>query len=257
MPHLERNGTRLYYEEEGKGSPPVVLIHGWTCDRTFMDPQRRHFAPEHRTICLDLRGHGLSDKPEQTYSMSAFADDVAWVCARLGVEKPILIGHSMGGLISLVLAAEHPSLPAAIASLDSAILLTPETAALVTQVTQGLRGPDAGAVQRGFVADAMFLPTDDPERKARIVDTMCGAPKHVMSSAFEQLFSFDHAPVVAACEVPWLAVFARDVHSDVARLRQLCPSLVVGQTVGSGHFLQLEVPEQVNPMLDRFLRTAL
>lgn len=256
MPHLERDGTRLYCEERGSGSPPLVLIHGWTCDHTFLEPQARHFEKRHRVVSLDLRGHGRSDKPEQVYRMSGLADDVAWTCARLGIEKPVLIGHSMGGLISLVVAAEHPELPAAIVSLDSAIIPTEATSALIQSLIAGLHGPDAQAVQRQFVADAMFLPSDDAARKQKIVDAMCAAPRHVMVSAFEQLFGFDHAPVVARCRVPWLALFAQE-HSDVARLRQLCPSLTVGQTVGSGHFLQLEVPEQVNAMIERFLRVAL
>src|SRR5262245_42984392 len=118
MPDLDRDGTRLYYEEAGSGSPPLMLIHGWTCDRTFLEPQFDHFRRRHRVVRVDLRGHGQSDKPEQEYTMRALADDVAWICGYLGLEKPVLIGHSMGGLISLTLAAEKPEIPGAIVSLD-------------------------------------------------------------------------------------------------------------------------------------------
>ena len=257
MPHLDRDGVRLYYEEAGSGSPPLVLIHGWTCDHTFLQPQFEHFRRSHRVISLDLRGHGRSDKPEQVYSMSAFADDVAWLCAQLKVERPVVVGHSMGGVIALVLAAGHPRLAAAIASLDSTILPTAQVEAMVRPLLEAMRGPDGAAVQRQFLGDMMFIAADDPVRKERIIEIMCGTPRHVMLSAFDNLFfGFDHAGAAAGCTVPWLALYAQDVHSDVARLRQLCPTLTVGQTVGAGHFLQLEVPQQVNPMIERFLRIS-
>ncbi len=62
----------------------------------------------HSVMALDLRGHGRSDKPDQQYTMRVFADDVAWLCAELELTKPILIGHSMGGIISFDLAARYP-----------------------------------------------------------------------------------------------------------------------------------------------------
>ena len=254
MPHLDRDGTRLYYEEGGSGSPALLLIHGWTCDRTFLEPQFEHFRPRHRVVRVDLRGHGQSDKPEQEYTMRAFADDVAWVCGRLGLEKPVLIGHSMGGLISLTVAAERPEIPGAIVSLDSPILPTPNEVALLGPLTEKLRDADDSAVMRQFVSEMMFLPTDNEARKQKLVDTMASAPAHVRISAFHHLLSFDHAPLLERCRVPWLSVYAGDPLTELPRARELCPTLTVGQTVGSGHFLQLEVPEQVNPMIERFLR---
>jgi pimeloyl-ACP methyl ester carboxylesterase len=60
---------------------------------------------------VDLRGHGRSDKPNGRYSMQAFADDLAWMCDQLKLEKPLFIGHSMGGVVAFDLAARYPDLP--------------------------------------------------------------------------------------------------------------------------------------------------
>ena len=103
MGYLTRDGVKLHYEEAGAGEPAIVLIHGWCCDRTYFAPQAAHFAPTRRCISVDLRGHGQSDKPEQEYSIAGFADDVAWLCAQLGVERPVVAGHSMGGLVALAM----------------------------------------------------------------------------------------------------------------------------------------------------------
>ena len=118
-----------------------------------------------------------------------------------------------------------------------------------------LWGPDFRAVARQLLRRALFLPTDDPARRARILDGMSAAPQHVMASAMEGLARYDSAAALSALTVPMLFIAANETkpRSDVARLRALCSTLMLGQTVGSGHFLQLEVPDQVNAMLDRFL----
>jgi pimeloyl-ACP methyl ester carboxylesterase len=92
MPHLTRDGVRLYYEEQGAGDPPMLFIHGWCCDRTYHAPQAAHFSPKHHCISIDLRGHGESDKPEQGYSIAGFADDVAWLCQELALKRPVIAG---------------------------------------------------------------------------------------------------------------------------------------------------------------------
>src|SRR5690606_14663713 len=88
----------------------MVFVHGWCCNHTYFASQFQRFSEDFRVIAVDLRGHGRSDKPEETYTIQGFADDVAWMCESLGVASAILVGHSMGGLITLILAASHPSL---------------------------------------------------------------------------------------------------------------------------------------------------
>ncbi len=257
MQHLTRDGVKLFFEDTGSGDPPILLVHGWTCDHTYMAPQFEHFRRTHRVIAVDLRGHGQSDKPKQAYTMAAFADDLAWLCGQLKVKKPIMIGHSMGGVIGVELAARFPEVPGAVVTLDSPIVPPQELIdGIAAPTIEALRGPGYREVQRKMVAEMLFLPTDDPARKARIIDAMSSAPQHVMASAFENIFG-DTAATVATCKVPLLILMAAQPLSDVARLRQVCPNVVIGQTVGAGHFHQLEVPEQVNAMIDRFLAVSL
>ena len=98
---------------------------------------------------------------------------------------------------------------------------------------------------------AMFA--DDQQRKAQIVESMTSAPQHVMASAMDQTSSWDGVSALSACKVPTLLISAGRYVVDVNRLCELCPQLVFGQTVGAGHFNQLEVPGQVNAMIERFI----
>src|SRR3954464_3768824 len=118
---LLRDGVTLAYEERGTGDPPLLFVHGWACDRTYFAPQVENFAREHRVVAVDLRGHGQSDAPPGEYSPAVFAADLAWLCERLGIQRPVVIGHSMGGVVAVALAALHPHLPTAIVAVDAAI----------------------------------------------------------------------------------------------------------------------------------------
>lgn len=256
MAFVNRDGVKLFFEEAGGKGAPIVFVHGWCCDHTYFAPQVEHFRRTHRVVAVDLRGHGQSDKPAQDYTMAAFADDLVWLCRQLGVTRPVVIGHSMGGVIAMVLAAQFPDVPAAIVSVDSPILPSAPLPDTLAPFVAALRSPAYRQAQRQFVNDMLFIPADDSERKGRIIDAMSAAPQPVMVSAFENLFNFDHAATAAQCRVPWLALYAQQPVSDLPRLRELCPHLVTGQTVGAGHFHQLEVPEQVNAMIERFLVVA-
>ena len=255
MERLLRDGVALACEAIGSGDPPLVFIHGWCCDHTYFAPQVAHFRDRHRCVLLDLRGHGGSDKPEQPYTIPGFADDVAWLCRQLGVARPVLVGHSMGGSIAFDVAARYPDLPAAVVMLDSAVSLSPAAREAVGRLVAQLRGPDYVAAARAYVENALFIPSDDAAQKARILDAMAGAPQYVMV-AMENLASYDAAAVASGIRAPVAYIAGNEPvpRTDPATLRALLPNAHVGQTIGSGHFVQLEVPAQINAMIERFLQ---
>jgi len=253
MKKLTRDGVALAYNEAGTGDPPMVLVHCWTCDHTFFAPQFDHFSGTQRVTAVDLRGHGESDKPRQAYTVAGFAEDLVWLCRQLGVKRPVVVGHSMGGNVALELAASYPDFAAAIVMIDSCIVPPPALVENLQGAAEALRGPQYRETSRQII-ESVCLRTDDQERKVRLQDIMSSAPQHVMSSAFDQhILLWDGAAAAARCKVPALYIGAATPLSDVNRFRELCPQLMVGQTVGAGHFNNQEVPEQVNAMIERFL----
>lgn len=250
---LVRDGVRLAYEDAGRGDPPAVLVHGWTCDRSALAPQREHLSRRHRVVSVDLRGHGASDAPQQDYTMEVFADDVAALLRHLDVDRPVVIGHSMGGVIALVLAARHYGLAGAIVTLDAPVAPSDAMRRATATLVPALEGPGYREAQQTFVRRALLQPTDDPVRAQALIERMASAPQHVMASAFREMLACDTEAAAQACRVPFLYLYAAKPATDLKRLRQLCPQVMTGQTVGAGHFHQLEVPDQVNAMIDRFL----
>src|SRR5688572_12373589 len=111
---VEANGIRLHYTRTGGDGPPLVLAHGVTDNGLCWTPVAEALAPEYDVIMADARGHGRSDAPEHGYTPADQAADLAGLIAALGLGRPILLGHSMGAITTLVLAGTYPQLPRAI-----------------------------------------------------------------------------------------------------------------------------------------------
>jgi pimeloyl-ACP methyl ester carboxylesterase len=254
MSELVRDGVRLWYTEAGSGDPPLVFAHGWCCDHTYFQPQFDHFKSAHHVVAVDLRGHGQSDKPEQDYTVPGFADDLVWIARQLGLNRVVLVGHSLGGIAALEAGARNPDLVAAAILVDPAPVVRPPGLDDIGRAfIEELRGPNYAEAARQHVENVLFLPSDDPKVKGRITDAMCSVPQHVMAGAMNAIFTWDGEAAARRCAVPVLNISAANPIGDVPRFKELCPSLTTGQTVGSGHFNQLLVPEQVNSMIERFL----
>ena len=92
---------------EGNGKQ-ILCIHGITANCRFWDCLASALAPHHRVIAMDLRGRGLSDKPPTGYSIEHHCKDISALMNDQGLERPVLMGHSLGAFISLVFAAQYP-----------------------------------------------------------------------------------------------------------------------------------------------------
>src|SRR5438105_10350898 len=89
--------TPIAFEEQGQGSPAVVFVHGWACDRTYWRHQVDRFQRRAKVVTLDLAGHGESGADRSEWSIAGFGADVAAVVQALELRDVVLVGHSMGG----------------------------------------------------------------------------------------------------------------------------------------------------------------
>ena len=110
MPHITaRDGTRLYYEEAGQGTP-VVFVHEYAADYRTWEPQMRRFSRSHRCVTYSQRGYPPSDIPSDPdkYSQDCFSDDVIALMDALKIDRAHIVGHSMGSLTALLVGIRHP-----------------------------------------------------------------------------------------------------------------------------------------------------
>ena len=257
MVDLVRDGVVLAYDDAGSGYPPLVFVHGAACNRRFWDQQLPRFSSAHRVVAVDLRGHGESDAPSERYTVRLFAEDLASTSTQLGIESPVMIGHSLGGLVALDFASACPEHVAAAVVIDSPLLPRGDRAEVVRDLVAGLRGPDPDSALRACFA-SLFGPNDNAATRSWILDQAVLTEPHVTSSLWEEShISWDDEAALRACRVPVLYIDAGSPNADLARAVELCPKLMIAKTIGSGHFSPLVVPEQVNAVLECFLSLVL
>lgn len=117
MPFSKVDDVRLYYEDYGpKDQIPMIFLHGFSLTNIIdidnnphkiWNPQVEHFRDRRRIITCDLRGFGQSDKPRKKYCMETFSEDLFWLLRNLQIEKAIVVGFSMGGMVALRFVLDH------------------------------------------------------------------------------------------------------------------------------------------------------
>lgn len=103
------DGTRIHFQVTGRpGAPPILFIQGLGADKNGWNLQRLGTAPWYQAIALDNRGAGRSDKPHGPYTLEQMADDAIAVLDEVGAETAHVVGASMGGAISQIVAVKYP-----------------------------------------------------------------------------------------------------------------------------------------------------
>jgi pimeloyl-ACP methyl ester carboxylesterase len=161
------DGTELYYEELGDGHP-VVLIHGGGVDRRMWDTQLEPFAEHYRVIRYDVRKHGRSKGTSSEYTDHG---ELHGLLEHLGVEKAVIVGHSMGGRIAVDFALQYPDMTGALVldgpGIGGYIPDTDLILSYISELTEALEQEDS---ERAAEVMLRYL-TDGPQRTPEQVDS--------------------------------------------------------------------------------------
>ena len=112
------NGLRFHYRDWGGSGPPIVLLHGLSSNARIWDFVARDLSSDWRVLALDQRSHGGSEGPEDGYGWPEVTSDLAAYLDGVGLERPLIVGHSWGANVAASFAATFPERPAAIALVD-------------------------------------------------------------------------------------------------------------------------------------------
>jgi pimeloyl-ACP methyl ester carboxylesterase len=248
------DGVDIRYEARGSGSPPIVFVHGWSCDRTYWRAQIEHFAKWHQVVAVDLGGHGESGLGRKQWTVESFGADVKAVLDALDLTRAVLVGHSMGGPVILEAFRRASDRIAALVPVDT---LFEVGASFGPQEREQFLSPLRADFQAGagnFVRQWMFTKKSDRKLVERIASDMASAPPDVALSAIESLFDYDEAAALAAVTVPVRLLNADWRSTDLAAARKYKEDVGLAVMPGVGHFLMAEDPEEFNRLLARAIR---
>ena len=247
--------ARVHYVSYGKGTQALVLIHGWSCSVDAWRDQIPELSRRARVIAIDLPGHGQSDKPELSYSMDRFAAGVEAVLRDAGVQRAVLVGHSMGVPVVRQFYRKHPDQTAGLVLVDGPLQPFGDPR-LMQSLIDSLQTPGYREFGAAFLTQ-IAGPTISDEIKARVRASFFNTPQHVLVSAMQGLADstiWGRDPF----GVPVLDIRAKSrAYPDDMKQRDrvIAPKLEFQLWDGVGHFLMMEQPKRFNAAVIAFLET--
>ena len=248
--------VRVHYKSYGEGNEALVFIHGWTCDLTFWRGQKPVYT-SHRSLLIDLPGHGKSGKPRIPYPTEFFARAVDAVMTDAGVDRAVLIGHSLGGNIAYTFVRLFPQKVKSVVLVDAYVtrpvgVPSLQTRALYQKRARGLSGPTG---QKNFVrqVNAMFSDRTPSDLRAEILSKMLATPEYVRVAAVTSISKLPPADPNESFDIPALAVTAIYTFERAATMRSIFPALEIQKWEDYGHFLMMEDAERFNRTIEEYL----
>ena len=249
---MESNGVHLNVEQRGAGAPALVFLHYWGGSSRTWGRVIDALAFEFRTVAIDQRGWGQSEAPAKGYALSDMASDAEAVIEALDLERYVLIGHSMGGKVSQLIASRRPR---GLIGLALVAPSPPSPLNLPLDVRQGMVRAYESPESIIATIEQVLAPNglDPGDLEAVIVDSLVGAP--AAKEAWPLFASQeDITAAVADIEIPALVISGegdRVDPPDVLR-RELLPRIPQAQLhvlPGVGHLLPYEAPDDVAALI--------
>ena len=258
MPFFQTpDGAQIHYQFLGQSrdphDPPLVFAHGWCSNLEHWQRQVASFSETHRTLAIDRRGHGRSTRPDGECSPEHHAHDMAAIMLSLDLRGAVVVGHAGGGPPVLELAGRYPELVRAAVFVDAGLYrgVPAEQAALSPAVTR-LQGPDYLPL---FIKqyETYFHPITPLELKQRIAAEAAQTPQSVIVEELRWILRSNTIELASKVKQPVLWTVASESRATAAYVREHLPQARFAQVVGAGHYLHVEVPDQWNAMLRRFI----
>ena len=231
---------------------PVVCLHGWCCEADHFNHQIARFSGERRTISIPWQANLL--KHDGRVDLQVAVDLIESAClAEKFDQPPVLVGHSMGGMLAAMIARDLRVPVKAIVVVDATWPLEPAASDFFQSFIPGLES-DFQSSAREFFNTRLLAPSDDPVISASIVEQIVQSNPEVALALFRDLQTPDRLPIVEEIQVPIMGIGSSLQFLDRDNLLRHAPEAWYAQIAGSGHFIMQQTPDQLNAVLSRFFR---
>lgn len=238
----------IYTVQSGDGGIPILFIHSFGGSTAHWKNQMQHLQT--KTVAMDLRGHGNSEtSAENDFAIESQMKDVEAVVNSLGLDKFILVGHSMGGSVAIAYAGKHPDKIAGL---------------LLTGTPGKMPAEQAKPIITSLESDKYKMVMDDymkrlltnakPETKKMETEGMNKLDKEKSVSIIKENFAYDPLPALKKYTGPKLIVDIAGMEDQPGSLPNAFPDVPYKTVSGTSHWIQLDKPEEFNKIVDEFLK---
>lgn len=253
MPRARISSGCLHLETAGDGPVPIVFLHGFCQSSLFWRPTLGLLPDRYRGYAVDLMGFGDSDKPDRLYSIPGFADDVLELADSLGLDRFVLAGNSMGGVVCQSFVTQHADRLLKLVLVSTGPFVRNPDSALekADRMARTALGPDFfEAAVNGFFARP-------PETTGAMVEAAMKASRRAMVESTRSSASLNLVDRLPAVTVPTLIVQGAEdagrTPEDGRLIRDAIPGSVLHVLPGAGHTPMLERPDAFHEILFNFL----
>jgi pimeloyl-ACP methyl ester carboxylesterase len=249
---ISKDGVEIVYTVDGNGvtadTPALVFVHGWCCDKSFWKNQISAFAPKYKVVAIDLGGHGESGINRKNWTLDAFAEDVVAVVNKLGLNKIILVGHSMGGPVIIEASNKLKGKVIGLVGADT-------FQNLGKTIPDSLVGPFLKPFRDNFrsttteFVKAMFPSNADSALVKMVVDKMSSAPPEIAINTMENMFKDNAVSALKEFNAPIISINCDHYPVQVESNKKMVKFYEIKIMRGVGHFVMLENPNEFNHLL--------
>jgi pimeloyl-ACP methyl ester carboxylesterase len=239
----------LFVDDGGTGGMPVVFLHSFGGSTEHWENQLEYLRKTRRAVAFDFRGHGKSDLPmDSEYSAQAIAEDLKSVIDSLGIDRFILVGHSMGGSSAISYAAIEPERVAGLVLVGTPGK-TPEEQS--KPIIASLESDQYDKVMADYMKS--LLANAKPEVDSLVMKGSKKISKEASLIIIKDLFAYDPLPLLQRYPGPKLIISTtREAEQPNALFKQL-GDVPYKTVAGTSHWVQLDKPEEFNKILNEFI----
>jgi pimeloyl-ACP methyl ester carboxylesterase len=253
------DGIEIEYDARGRGQPAIVLVHGWTNDRSIWGEHVHTLADTHQVVALDLAGHGGSGAGRTEWTMDAFGEDVVAVADDLGLDQVVLVGFSMGGAIVLEAADRMPGRVVGVVFIDT--FHDPDRAVTHAEAAELEAAMRENWGDTAFLRAFAFAPDAPDSLVQQLQNRMPPQPREyyfAMLPEFVEWVQTQFKPTLQGTVAPVAAINTLQQPTNVESIRRYAPSFTLDTIAGVGHagILQRRVEdfdERLLAIVRRFL----
>jgi pimeloyl-ACP methyl ester carboxylesterase len=255
------NGFNLSYDDVGEGLIPIVFLHGFPFDKTMWQEQLDFLKTTHRVIACDIRGFGKSKDEESHLGMDLFANDLILFIDKLGLEKVIICGLSMGGFIALNAMKRFPSRFVALILCDTQCVADSYEVKVKRYKTigdikeYGVTNFNEGFIKNVFHEDSI---TNKPELVEQLRSVVFANSKHIITQGLVALAErSESCSILDEITIPTLIICGREDAVTPLDESKFMNKHIKGSILhvisNAGHVSNLEEPSKFNKHLHDFL----
>jgi pimeloyl-ACP methyl ester carboxylesterase len=241
----------LCVDDGGSGGLPVIFVHSLAGNTSHWSAQLEHLRKERRAVALDIRGHGNSESPKDgNFAIESLANDIDVVADELGLKRFVLVGHSSGGTVAIAYASAHPKKVTGLLLADPSGDARKIPAEQVNLLIEALESDSYSKAIEDYYD--MLLTGSRPTVREKVIQDLRNTQRETVIGIFKSTIPYDPLTPLQLYKGPKLSVVT-SLNDAPFSLHNLDTDLPHIQVTGTGHWLQMDKPEEFNRILDDFL----